>query len=121
MVVAAAGIADGRGLAAALALGVEGVLVGTRFYATVESLGHDKAKTRILAASGEDTLRTSVFDTVRGYHWPDGTPRNSAPENWRTPCLGSQDASKPGRITPRHSRLSKARTEISATCFIRGI
>lgn len=72
MVVAAGGIADGRGLAAALALGADGVLVGTRFYASVESLGHDRAKARIVAASGEDTLRTSVFDTVRGYDWPDG-------------------------------------------------
>lgn len=72
MVVAAGGIADGRGLAAALALGAEGVLVGTRFYASIEALGHDKAKARIVAASGEDTVRTSVFDTVRGYSWPDG-------------------------------------------------
>lgn len=72
MVVAAGGIADGRGLAAALALGADGVLVGTRFYASAESLGHDRAKARIVAASGEDTLRTSVFDTVRGYDWPDG-------------------------------------------------
>ncbi|MGH6670868.1 MAG: NAD(P)H-dependent flavin oxidoreductase [Xanthobacteraceae bacterium] len=72
MVVAAGGIADGRGLAAALALGAEGVLVGTRFYATVESLGPEKAKARILASSGENTVRTSVFDTVRGYRWPDG-------------------------------------------------
>ncbi|HVA39707.1 MAG TPA: nitronate monooxygenase, partial [Candidatus Binataceae bacterium] len=72
MVVAAGGIGDGRGLAAALALGAEGVLVGTRFYASVESLGHDRAKARIAAASGENTIRTSVFDTVRGYSWPDG-------------------------------------------------
>jgi len=72
MVVAAGGIADGRGLAAALALGAEGVLVGTRFYASVESLGHAAAKARIVAASAENTVRTSVFDTVRGYRWPDG-------------------------------------------------
>jgi nitronate monooxygenase len=72
IVVAAGGIADGRGLAAALALGAEGVLVGTRFCASVEALGHGKAKARIVAASGEDTVRTSVFDTVRGYRWPDG-------------------------------------------------
>jgi nitronate monooxygenase len=72
MVAAAGGIADGRGLAAALALGAEGVLVGTRFYATLESLGHDKAKARIVTALGEDTLRTSVFDIVRGCSWPDG-------------------------------------------------
>jgi nitronate monooxygenase len=71
MVVAAGGIADGRGLAATLALGAEGALVGTRFYASVQSLGHDKAKARIVMASGEDTVRTSVFDTVRGHHWPD--------------------------------------------------
>jgi nitronate monooxygenase len=72
MVVAAGGIADGRGLAAALTLGAEGVLVGTRFFAAVESLGSDQAKARIVAGSGEDTLRTSVFDTARGYRWPDG-------------------------------------------------
>ncbi len=72
MVVAAGGIADGRGLAAALALGAEGVLVGTRFYASAESLGHDSAKARIVAASGEDTVRTSIFDAARGYAWPDG-------------------------------------------------
>ena len=72
VVVAAGGIADGRGLAAALALGAEGVLVGSRFYASVESLAHDKAKARVAAASGDETVRTSVFDAVRGYTWPDG-------------------------------------------------
>jgi nitronate monooxygenase len=86
MVVAAGGIADGRGLAAALALGAEGVLVGTRFYASAESLGHDRAKARILGALGEDTLRTSVFDAVRGYQWPDGITgralRNDLTARW---------------------------------------
>jgi nitronate monooxygenase len=86
MVMAAGGIADGRGLAAALSLGAEGVLVGTRFYATVESLGEEKAKARILASSGEDTVRTSVFDTVRGYDWPDGIAgralRNDFTQRW---------------------------------------
>ncbi|MGB8183160.1 MAG: nitronate monooxygenase, partial [Stellaceae bacterium] len=62
--------ADGRGLAAALALGAEGVLVGTRFYATAESLAHDAAKARVVAASGETTLRTTIFDIVRGLDWP---------------------------------------------------
>ena len=86
IVVASGGIADGRGLAAALALGAEGVLVGTRFYATVESLGHENARARILASSGEDTVRTSVFDTVRGYQWPNGITgralRNDFAERW---------------------------------------
>ena len=71
MVVAAGGIADGRGLAAALMLGAEGVLVGTRFYACAESLAHQNAKARLVAAGAEDTLRTSTFDIVRGYHWPE--------------------------------------------------
>jgi nitronate monooxygenase len=69
-VLAAGGIADGRGLAAALMLGAEGVLIGTRFYATFEALGHDNAKQRLVAASGSDTTRTRVFDVVRGYPWP---------------------------------------------------
>jgi len=69
-VVAAGGIADGRGLAAALMLGAEGALIGTRFYASAEALGHDRAKQRIVAARGEETARTRVFDLVRGYAWP---------------------------------------------------
>src|SRR5690349_4453302 len=69
MVVAAGGIADGRGLAAALMLGAEGVLVGTRFYASAESLARPQAKARMLEATGEETIRTSVFDTVRGITW----------------------------------------------------
>lgn len=69
-VVAAGGIADGRGLAAALMLGAHGALLGTRFYASAEALGQDSAKQRIVAARGEETARTRVFDIVRGYAWP---------------------------------------------------
>lgn len=69
-VVAAGGIGDGRGLAAALMLGAHGALIGTRFYASAESLGQDRAKQRIVAARGNETARTRVFDIVRGYDWP---------------------------------------------------
>lgn len=69
-VLAAGGIADGRGLAAALILGAQGALLGTRFYAATESLGHQQAKERIVTARGSDTQRTRVFDVVRGYQWP---------------------------------------------------
>ncbi|HEX5463240.1 MAG TPA: nitronate monooxygenase [Burkholderiales bacterium] len=69
-VVAAGGIADGRGLAAALMLGAQGALLGTRFYASPEALGDDEAKRRLATASGDDTRRTTVFDVVRGYDWP---------------------------------------------------
>lgn len=69
-VVAAGGVADGRGLAAALMLGASGALVGTRFYATPEALGHETAKAAVVAGSGDHTRRTRVFDIVRGYSWP---------------------------------------------------
>jgi nitronate monooxygenase len=69
-VLAAGGIADGRGLAAALMLGAQGALMGTRFYAAVEALGHGSAKERIVAAGGRDTQRTRVFDIVRRHAWP---------------------------------------------------
>jgi len=70
-VVAAGGIADGRGLLAALALGASGALVGTRFIAADESLAPPEAKARLIAASGDSTLRTRVFDQVRSLPWPE--------------------------------------------------
>jgi len=69
-VVAAGGIADGRGVAAAVMLGASGVLMGTRFYATREAAGADAAKERIRAATGDDTLRSIVFDISRRNVWP---------------------------------------------------
>ena len=60
-VVAAGGVADGRGLAAALMLGADGVLMGTRFYASQEAAGFAAAKELIVAASGDHTLRGILF------------------------------------------------------------
>jgi nitronate monooxygenase len=69
-VLAAGGIADGRGVAAALALGAAGALVGTRFLATAEALLDPAAKKAIVAAGGEQTERNSVLDIARGSRWP---------------------------------------------------
>ena len=69
-VAAAGGIADGRGLAAALMLGAGAALIGTRFWATPEALGHANQKALIERSGGDDTLRTSAFDTARGIVWP---------------------------------------------------
>src|SRR5436190_5714417 len=66
-VVAAGGIADGRGLAAALAVGAHGVMMGTRFSASNESLTHERAKARLVAAHAADTAKTRVVEIVRGY------------------------------------------------------
>lgn len=70
LLVAAGGIADGRGLAAALMLGADGVLMGTRFWATQEAEIHQAAKARVLSADGDNTIRTCVYDIVRGKAWP---------------------------------------------------
>ncbi len=68
---AAGGVADGRGLAAAIALGAEGVLVGSRLWATREAAVSDAMHAAAIGANGDDTLRTSVMDIVRGLDWPD--------------------------------------------------
>ncbi|HTE94825.1 MAG TPA: nitronate monooxygenase, partial [Bradyrhizobium sp.] len=69
-VVAAGGIGDGRGLAAMIALGAAGVLLGTRFYASQEADGAEEAKRRICAATGGSTMRGIIFDMSRNNVWP---------------------------------------------------
>ncbi|MBP0116346.1 MULTISPECIES: NAD(P)H-dependent flavin oxidoreductase [Bradyrhizobium] len=69
-VVAAGGIADGRGLAAMMMLGASGVLIGTRFYASVEANGAEKAKQRIRDADGNETVRGVIADWSRELFWP---------------------------------------------------
>lgn len=71
IVVAAGGIADGRGLAAALMLGAEGVLLGTRFYVSQEAPSHPDAKEAVLRASGDRTIRGHIFDIARKNIWPE--------------------------------------------------
>ena len=68
--VAAGGIADGRGMAAALMLGADAALCGTAFYAAEESLAHPRARQAAVAAGGDETRRSSVFDAARGIDWP---------------------------------------------------
>jgi nitronate monooxygenase len=69
-VVAAGGIADGRGLAAMMMLGASGVLMGTRFYASIEADAADQAKQLICAARSGETVRGVVFDWSRKLMWP---------------------------------------------------
>lgn len=69
-VIAAGGIGDGRGLAAALMLGASGVLMGTRFFASEEALGNPAVKEQLLRANGDETVRSSVFDIARRLTWP---------------------------------------------------
>jgi NAD(P)H-dependent flavin oxidoreductase YrpB (nitropropane dioxygenase family) len=74
-VLAAGGIADGRGLAAALALGADGVLLGTRFLASNESPHHENFKQAILESDGHDTVLTEVPDVAMNWVWPGAMSR----------------------------------------------
>ena len=67
---AAGGIADGRGLAAALMLGADGVVMGTRFWATREAGVHKNMHQAALKATGDDTIRSQVMDIARKIAWP---------------------------------------------------
>lgn len=69
-VLAAGGIATGRGLAAVLAAGAEGAFVGTALLASPETVGPDYARDRVVAAGSADTVYTSVFDQARSQPWP---------------------------------------------------
>lgn len=86
LLLAAGGIGDGRGLAAALVLGADGVLIGTRLWASKEALvreGHHRA---ILETDGDGTLRTTVADIARQIPWPRGFTarirRNAFTDRW---------------------------------------
>ncbi len=84
-VLAAGGIADGRGLAAALALGAEGVLLGTRFMATPEAPIHANFKQAIVRSDGHDTVLTEIPDIASGRVWPGAmarAQRNKFIERW---------------------------------------
>ena len=70
ILVAAGGIGDGRGIAASLMLGAQGVLLGSRYWATREALVPQAFQNAALAACGDDTMRTSVPDVARKLHWP---------------------------------------------------
>ena len=69
-VLAAGGLADGAGLASALALGADGILLGTRFLASDECRIPTWLKQEIVASDGHDTIRTTVPDTMTGQDWP---------------------------------------------------
>ena len=86
-VLAAGGIADGRGVAAALVLGAAGALIGTRFQVTPEALADPAATKAIIEGCGEDTERSTVLDIARGAPWPPKYPartlRHPFLEQWR--------------------------------------
>jgi nitronate monooxygenase len=85
-VLAAGGIADGRGLAAAIVMGADGALLGTRFVASTESASGQWHKDAIVGAGADDTVRTLSYDLARHVPFPDGIAgrvvKNRFTEQW---------------------------------------
>ncbi len=131
-VIAAGGIADGRGIAAALALGAAGAWIGTRFLATAEAQVADGYKTRLVEAQEADTVYTELFDL----DWPQAPHRvirNSTYQAWevagrpspgRRPGEGETIAWQPdGAPVLRYSDDTVrpgATGDIEATCLYAG-
>lgn len=83
---AAGGIGDGRGLAAAIMLGADGVLVGTRLWASNEALVSPRHHDAMVEATGDETIRTTTPDVARQLPWPRGftarVRRNAFTQRW---------------------------------------
>lgn len=86
LLIAAGGIADGRGLAAALMLGADGVVVGTRLWASAEALTPKAHTDNAIGKSGDATIRTKTLDALRGAPWPREYSfrilKNKLTDNW---------------------------------------
>lgn len=97
-VLAAGGIGDGRGLAAALVLGAAGAVIGTRFEVTPEALITEAAANAIAAARAEDTVQGRALDVVRDSPWPARYPartlRNRITDTWQAREADMDDATK---------------------------
>jgi len=81
---AAGGIADGRGLAAALSLGAAGAWIGTRFLASREAVIHPPYRERLLQANENDTIFLENFFDIRWPNAPHRTLRNRTVEDWES-------------------------------------
>jgi len=86
LLLAAGGIADGRGLAAALMLGADGVLMGTRLWASREALVNARHHEALIETDGDGTIRTRIADIARQIAWPTGFTarirRNAFTNRW---------------------------------------
>jgi NAD(P)H-dependent flavin oxidoreductase YrpB (nitropropane dioxygenase family) len=106
-VLAAGGFADGRGLAAALSLGADGILLGTRFLASVESPLHPNFKQAIVDSDGHDTQLSEIPDIAAGQVWP-GAMTRSRRNNFIQRWAGREWALRQNRAEA-HARLQAAR------------
>jgi nitronate monooxygenase len=123
ILVAAGGIADGRGLAAALMLGAEGVLIGTRFWASAEALVSTSLQAAVIAADGDSTFRTTVPDVARQYDWPKPITARVLNTRFATDWHGREaQLAEPATLEREEARYWKGLKEGDAnnTCILTG-
>ncbi|KPV53580.1 2-nitropropane dioxygenase [Kouleothrix aurantiaca] len=119
-VLAAGGVADRRGLAAVLMLGAAGASLGTRFVASDEWGGGDWEQQAVLDATTDDTIRTSLYDQIRGAAFPadiaDRVLRNRFNTAWngRTTAITEQRADLQRQLEAGAKALDKEVVDISA-------
>src|SRR3954462_6103878 len=101
-VVAAGGIATGRGMAAALAAGAAGVWIGTPLLSCTEGLNAPALRERVRAAGGDETVLTRVFDVAEGAAWPERWPGRALVNDFSREWHGREDEL---RETPDARRL----------------
>jgi NAD(P)H-dependent flavin oxidoreductase YrpB (nitropropane dioxygenase family) len=111
LVLASGGIADGRGLAAALMLGADGAWIGTRFVATTESAAHDGYKSRVVGAQATETVRTGMFGPDNPQFNPIRVLRNRVVREWQD-RVGEIPADTSGLPVIGHMNLAGQQVEM---------
>ena len=93
-ILAGGGIATGRGIAGVLAMGCDGVWIGTRFVASKESMTHASGKAALVHARETETVLTHVFDIVQGAAWPDEFPGRALANDFTRTWHGREEKLK---------------------------
>ena len=119
-VVAAGGIADGRGLAAALLLGAQGAWMGTRFVTSHEWGGPSWEREAVLAATSDDTVQTRLYDLIGERPFPAENPdrvlRNAFVDRWtgREAEIPARREALQAEVAAGHERADLAVAGVSA-------
>ncbi len=109
LLLGAGGIADGRGLAAALMLGADGVLMGSRLWASPEAVVAPSFHAAALAADGDATIRTTIVDRARNLDWPHEYPARVLRRGFVTEWHGRDEALEAPGVKERETeRFAKA-------------
>jgi nitronate monooxygenase len=116
-VVAAGGIATGRGLAAVIAAGAEGAWIGTPLLVAEEARNSPQARDLLLAAKETETVLTSVFDVAQAIPWPTAFRGRALRNRFADQWIG-RETELAGDAEARRSLEAARRTEDYSTAFL---